>query len=477
MTVIERVLQRPALGRLSAAAGRLLRQLLARLLHWRPHRRLRFNIKHYLPRTLFGRSLMIIVTPVLLMQAIAVFYFYDKHWEMMTRRLSYGVAGEIAMVIELFELAETQEERNALFTRAARTMALVFTWEPGAELAPPPEVWGNWILQDELNDALADRVARPFTANPQVLDKWAEIRVQLNGGIIDVLVPRRRLFSYTSQVFILWMVGSGIVLFAVALVFMRNQIRPIRRLAVAADNFGKGRDVTEFRLEGATEVRQAARAFLIMRDRIKRQISQRTDMLSGVSHDLRTPLTRMKLQLAMLGDDPDIAELKADVAEMETMIEGYLAFARGEGTEEADLTDLPALLQDLVMAARREGAFVDLLVNAPIVLPLRPQAFRRCIANLLSNARRHASHIWVQAEDIDGLAQIVIDDDGPGIPEDQLEEVFKAFYRIDRSRNQATGGTGLGLTIARDVARNHGGDIKLTRSPAGGLRAIIRLPI
>jgi len=460
MTLTER-LPRPAVARERLAA----------------RARRRFGIKRYLPRTLFGRSLMIIVTPVLLAQAIAVTYFYQQHFEHMTSRLSFAVAGEIAMLIEDLERVEDPEARRDLFDRAARTMELTVTFEPGAALEPRPPTPGHWILESELSFALEGRVRRPFTVVPEILDRWAEIQVQLDDGVLVVLIPRQRLFSPSSQHFIVWMTGSAAGLFAIALVFMRNQIRPIRRLAAAAESFGKGRDVPNFRLEGASEVRQAARAFLVMRDRIQRMIDQRTEMLAGVSHDLRTPLTRMKLQLAMIGeDDPEIAELAGDVADMEQMIEGYLAFARGDGAEETVPADLGALLEEAVAKARRAGGRVDLDAPERLVLPLKPQAVKRCLANLVGNAVRYADRAQVRAVWDGGGVEVTIDDDGPGIPEEYLDDVFKPFFRLDSSRNTATGGTGLGLTIARDVARNHGGDIVLARSPLGGLRCTIRLP-
>lgn len=434
-------------------------------------------IKRLLPRTLFGRSLMIIITPVLLMQVAAAFYFYDRHWDIMTQRLSDGVAGEIALIIEELQRSDEPEVRSTLFTRAARTLALIITLEEGLTLTPQEEGSRYDLLRSRLSDALRDKVNRPFRIDPIVANDWSIIEVEIDEGVLQILVPRRRLYSATSLIFIFWMVGSAVVLFAVALIFMRNQIRPIRRLATAADRFGKGRDVPGFKVEGASEVRQVARAFLVMRERIRRQISQRTDMLAGVSHDLRTPLTRMKLQLALAGDGPEVDELRADVAEMEMMIEGYLAFARGEGTETPQPTDLEVLLAEVVNAAQREGANVELTIDDGVMLPLRPQAIRRCLANLLSNARRHARRVWVRVGRRGLRAEITVDDDGPGIPEALRETVFKPFYRIDPSRNPDTGGTGLGLTIARDVVRSHGGDLTLHQSPRGGLRCRIRLPL
>ncbi|MBI1207017.1 MAG: HAMP domain-containing protein [Azospirillum sp.] len=434
------------------------------------------GIKRWLPRTLFGRSLLIIVTPVVLAQLVATWIFYDRHWETMTNRLAFAVAGEIALVIEQLERDPDQVAKERTLDLAARTTDLLITIEPGRKLPSRAQPLRG-MLQRTLGRALSDQIRRPFAINTKIADEWYEIRVQLPHGVLRVMSPERRLYSPTTYIFILWMIGSALVLFAIAIIFMRNQIRPIRRLAVAAEGFGKGREVSSFKLEGATEVRQAAAAFLIMRNRITRQIAQRTEMLAGVSHDLRTPLTRMKLQLAMLGDGPDIEELKADVAEMETMIDGYLAFARGEGTEPMVPTDVTRLVHEVVYSARRSGADVALAIEDGLNLPLPANVFRRCLSNLLSNARRHAPHIWVYAGRQDNLIEIAVEDDGPGIPESAREDVFKPFFRLDQSRNIETGGAGLGLTIARDVVRGVGGDLTLSDSPHGGLRALIRLPI
>ncbi len=437
-------------------------------------------LKRFLPRTLFGRSLLIIVTPVILAQGVATWIFYDRHWDTVTNRLAFAVAGDIATVIAQLERDSSDEGRNWLLATTARTTDLIVSLEPNQRLPEQGQPLRG-LLERTLGKALDERVGRPFSINTRVAHEWYEIRVEMPNGVLSVMSPERRLFTPTSYIFILWMIGSAIVLFAVAILFMRNQIRPIKRLAAAADSLGKGRDVLNFKMEGATEVRQAASAFLLMRERIQRQITQRTEMLAGVSHDLRTPLTRMKLALDMVaemsGCDPEIEELMADVAEMEAMIEGYLAFARGEGAELVQPTDLSRLLNETAASARREGTEVTLSVEPLMTLPLRPNAMRRCVANLLSNAGRHAGTAWVRAERRGGAIEIIIDDDGPGIPAAAREDVFKPFFRMDRSRNLATGGSGLGLTIARDVVRSHGGDITLDDSPYGGLRAIIRLPL
>jgi two-component system, OmpR family, osmolarity sensor histidine kinase EnvZ len=339
-----------------------------------------------------------------------------------------------------------------------------------------PEI-GNGILDRRLSRALKERVARPFH-----MDTWSDehnvkIKVQLRGGILDVEVSRERLFSSTTYIFVMWMVGTSMVMFAIASIFMRNQVRPIRRLAAAAENFGKGRDSPDIKPEGATEIRVAATAFNQMRERIQRAIAQRTEMLAGVSHDLRTPLTRMKLELAMLGDGRQIEDLKSDVAQMETMVEEYLAFARGESTEAVVTRNVGAIIAEVATGARREGADISLSQDGDLSMPVRPIAFRRGITNLVGNAMRYAEHVSIQSHRNNDVIEITIDDDGPGIPPEQREEVFKPFYRLDSSRNLESGGTGLGLTIAMDVVRSHGGELRLEESPGGGVRAWVRLPV
>jgi two-component system osmolarity sensor histidine kinase EnvZ len=291
---------------------------------------------------------------------------------------------------------------------------------------------------------------------------------------MELEAPRKRLYASTIYIFVLWVVGTALVLFGIAALFLRNQVRAIRRLADAAEAFGMGRDRDPIKPEGATEVRQAAVAFNRMQARILRFLSQRTEMLAGVSHDLRTPLTRLRLALAVLPATPDlrddVADMTADVTEMERMIGGYLAFARGEGAEQAQPVDLGLMLRDVAASARRAGA--DIVLDAPddLVVNLRPVAARRAMTNLVDNARRHACRIHVAASRLDRAVQLTVDDDGPGIPLDRREHVFRPFEA------GLGGGTGLGLTIARDIVRAHGGEIMLEDSPLGGLRARLRLP-
>ena len=433
-------------------------------------------VKRLLPSTFLGRSVMIIVMPLILLEVVSTWVFYDRHWDTVTRRLAGAVAGEVSMVIESMRRFPGKENEAQILS-AASTMNIRVAYRRG-EILPnvAPEI-GRGILDRRLSKALAEQVKRPFHMDTWTYGRQVRIKVQLSDGVLDVFVSRERLFSSTTYIFIMWMVGTSMVLFAIASIFMRNQVRPIRRLAAAADGFGKGRDVPDIKPEGATEIRTAAAAFNLMRERIQRSIVQRTEMLAGVSHDLRTPLTRMKLQLAMLGDGPEIIDLKADLTEMEDMVEEFLAFARGEGAEAVVDADIREILDDVVAGARRGGASIDVDSDAALIVPVRPNAFKRCLNNLVINAMVHANNVAVRASRNDDAIEVTIDDDGPGIPSEQREEVFKPFYRLDSARNLDVGGTGLGLTIARDVMRGHGGDLRIEKAPLGGVRARLRLPV
>jgi two-component system, OmpR family, osmolarity sensor histidine kinase EnvZ len=432
-------------------------------------------IKQLLPRTMFGRSLLIVVMPLILLQAIATWIFYDRHWAAISWRLSTGVAGDIGLIIEAIPLAGSGPATTRLLQHAGLLTDLEFSVHRGARLPPPLPPSGT-LIEDQLTQAMHGRVDLPWHIDRLDDPRGPRIRVQLAQGLLTVEVPWNRLYSPTTYIFVMWMVGSSLVLLAVAILFLRNQVKALRRLAAAADGFGKGRPVPFFKIEGAVEIRQAAVAFITMRDRIQRQVRQRTQMLAGVSHDLRTPLTRMKLALAILGEDPAVEELKSDVAEMEHMVHGYLDFVRSEGTEPPIETDLTLLLDDVAIAMRREGSQLSLTAPTEYVLPVRPNALKRCLANLIGNARRHGSHVWVTAVPVADGIDILVDDDGPGISLADRGRVFRAFVRLDPSRNPSTGGVGLGLTIARDVARGHGGDVILEDSPQGGLRARLHLP-
>ena len=440
------------------------------------------RLKSIVPRSLFGRTLLIIVTPTVLALSLATFVFFDRHWSTMTQRLTNAVAGDIAMVLELIRNVPDDASRRQIIALAYDKLDNIrIDFMPDASLPNTPNR-GNRAITGMLKDALAARLSYPF-----LIDLWYEprivsITVQVPEGVYRFLLPERRLHTPTTEAFIAWMIGSSILLSIIALLFMRNQIRPIRRLADAAEAIGKGQDAPYLKAEGAAEVRQATAAVLVMRDRLRRQVTQRTTMLAGVSHDLRTPLTRMRLQLALMPEDEALRELKADVAEMEAMVEAYLAFARGEEAEQTTEIDLEILLREICDAAQRQlgphsAKTISLKVERPVLLTIRRNAIKRCLTNLVGNALRHGKQVDVTLNVRDHAVDIMIDDNGIGIPADRREDVFRPFLRLDESRNPATGGVGLGLTIARDIVRAHGGDIMLDDSPLGGLRARLWLPV
>ena len=439
-------------------------------------------LKRLTPKGLFWRSLLILLIPLVLLQGMVAYIFFERHWDTVSRRLALGLTGDIIYVMRTMQKYPEDEFREWTLRAAHREMQVTAVFEPGAELpGVAPELTSS-NTDRMLHHALSERLVIPFHIDSQRDDKNISIRIQLQEGVLDILTPRKRMFSTTIYIFVLWMVGTALVVTAVAIFFLRNQIQPIRRLAAAAEAFGKGRTDVEFKPAGASEIRQAAAAFIDMRGRIARHIDQRTEMLAGVSHDLRTPLTRIKLQLAMLRETmPEagakVSDLESDIADMEKMIDEYLAFSRGQGGEAPEPVDLSALIGEVVDGARRNGGVLTLDAGNALTLPLRPNAIKRCLTNLVDNAVRYGETIDVIARRSGESVEVIVEDDGPGIPPESIDDVFKPFYRLDDSRNPNYAGAGLGLAIARDVARGHGGDILLEKAGSGGLRAVLRLPV
>jgi len=434
-------------------------------------------LKRIMPRGLYGRSLIIIVAPMVLLQVVITYVFLERHWQMVTERLSSAVVSDIALLVAASDTFREEEPGAPQLTALAweqLEMSVSFRPDETLPLETPENSFS--LLEQSLKEQIEARIGRPYWIDTMSYSDYVDIRIQLPTGVVRVLPLRSRVYATNTHIFLVWMVGASLLLIAIAILFLRNQIRPIERLARAAESFGKGRDATAFKPSGAQEVRRAAAAFLDMRERIQRQIDQRTAMLAGVSHDLRTPLTRFKLQLAMLGEGPEIEELKTDVRDMEHMLEDYLAFARGEEGEAAQLINLSDLLSEVRFDAERNGNRIALELGPKVQLPVRRAMFKRCLTNLVDNATKYAATVRVTLAADDKTVTITVDDNGEGIPDDQLEEVFRPFYRLDTARNLDTAGTGLGLAIARDIARSHGGDISLFKSPLGGLRAEITLP-
>ena len=434
-----------------------------------------------LPKGLYARALLIIITPIVVLEGVIAFAFMERHWQAVTRRLSEATARDIAAIIDLYEELPDKSQTARLVQLARDRLNLSLQFMPLSDLpAPGPKPFFA-LLDRALSNEIRKHVKRPFWIDTVGESSAVEIRVKHDDAILRIIATRSQTYASNSHIFLLWMVGTSVILLTVAIMFLRNQIRPILRLAEAADAFGKGRSISDdLRPRGAREVRQAAQAFLEMRDRIKTHVEQRTVMLAGVSHDLRTILTRFKLELAIIGDTPETRALAADVNEMQHMLEDYLAFAKGDGGEEAKPTNLRELLQEIHAESQISGRQIDLKLRKrreDLVLPLKRQALKRAITNLVTNAARYGNQVVIRAATEGQWVRIEVDDDGPGIPASERENVFRPFYRIDHARNQDEGNTGLGLAIARDIAKSHGGEIALGQSSMGGLRAIISLPL
>ena len=429
-----------------------------------------------MPKGLYARSLLIVILPMVLLQSAIAYFFMERHWQTVTQRLSSAVVSDVASIVDLLNTPDGAALLPTLTTIADRRFNFVIQLTPREPLPPTlPKPFFS-LLDTALSRELALQIRQPYWIDTVGNSKLIELRVQTEAGVLRVITRRNNAYASNSHIFLTWMVATSLVLLGVAIAFLRNQIRPILRLAEAAEDFGKGRD-TDFRPHGAREVRQAGYAFIEMKRRIERAIDQRTAMLNGVSHDLRTILTRFKLSLAMLPEGPDTEAMQKDVEEMQRMLEAYLAFARGASAEQAAAIDMSTLLMELKADAERHGHATRVTYLGDPTVTVRPDAFKRCLTNLVANAQRYGKDISIEAIREMRFLTVHVDDDGPGIAPEQREEVFRPFFRLDEARNQDYGGTGLGLAIARDIARAHGGDISLSGSPAGGLRASLRVPV
>jgi len=434
-------------------------------------------LRSVMPHGLYARALLIVIVPLVVLQSIVAFLFVERQSSAVNFYLSSAVTREIATLIDVYKTFPPGANRAQLRRIAQDRLGLVVDFLPVTDLPPPGPKPFFSSLDQELSNEIRKQIGLPFWIDTVGRSSIVEIRIKLDDTIMRVFAPRADAYNSNSLVFLMWMVLTSVVVLTIAIAFLRNQIKPIVRLADAAEAFGKGREAPNFRPRGAREVRRAAAAFLEMKIRIERAIEQRTTMLAGVSHDLRTVLTRFKLELALLGDSPEVEAIKKDVDEMAAMLEAYLAFARGDTGEQSAPTDIAGLLEELRLDAERHGHRSTVAFHGPADVTVRPAAFKRCLANLVSNAARFASTVAITGHRDHRWLTVTVDDDGPGIPQQLREDVFKPFLRLDDARNQDEGGTGLGLAIARDIARSHGGDITLGASPMGGLRATVKVPV
>ena len=428
--------------------------------------------KKIIPSSLLGRSLIIVFAPILILVVLTTFIFYQTSWSIISKRLAQSVVADINVIVKLID----QNLKPEAIQIAKKDFKMDVIYKKDTDLNPLSFRPQRGILTRRLQQSL-EELERPFFYDLSNLEKGAAIAIQLNNDLLIISVHKDRLYNETAFVFLLWMFFASLILLLLSYLFMKGQIRPLKRLAIIAETLGRGLDAPELKVSGSLEIRQTTNAFNQMRTRIKRFIKQRTDMLAGVSHDLRTPLTRMKLQLSLMKDDDAKKELEYDIKEMTAMLNSYVSFVRGETPETIENIQLNNLIKNICQNLDREKYEITETYSRKIDTSGRPLQIKRAIQNILDNARRYASKIQIDVSANNDECFISISDNGPGIPEKNYEDVFKPFFTLDPSRNKMKGESGLGMTISRDIIRSHGGDIKLSPSSIGGLKTVINLPI
>jgi len=428
--------------------------------------------KKIIPSSLLGRSLIIVFAPILILVVLTTFIFYQTSWSIISKRLAQSVVADINVIVKLID----QNLKPEAIQIAKIDFKMDVIYKKDTDLNPLSFRPQRGILTRRLQQSL-EELERPFFYDLSNLEKGAAIAIQLNNDLLIISVHKDRLYNESAFVFLLWMFFASLILLLLSYLFMKGQIRPLKRLAIIAETFGRGLDAPELKGSGSLEIRQTTNAFNQMRTRIKRFLKQRTDMLAGVSHDLRTPLTRMKLQLSLMKDDDAKKELEYDIKEMTAMLNSYVSFVRGETPETIENIQLNNLIKNICQNLDREKYEITETYSRKIDTSGRPLQIKRAIQNILDNARRYASKIQIDVSANNDECFISISDNGPGIPEKNYEDVFKPFFTLDPSRNKMKGESGLGMTISRDIIRSHGGDIKLSPSLIGGLKTVINLPI
>ena len=429
-------------------------------------------IKKFLPQTLLGRSIMILVVPLIILQLIITVIFYNRHWDTITRHRTIDFVKDITLVVESFEKNKSIENQKWTLNNVSEKLQLQTFYKKNVTLNLEQHELKPTKLKKYLLENL-DPLNKKFNLDINDKKKLITVMVELDEGVLEFRASKKRIYSSTTYIFILWMISASIILFIVALLFLKNQIKPIRKLAIAVDRFGKGKNIGNFKPSGAREVRRVSNAFKIMKERIENSISQRNKMFSSISHDIRTILTRMKLNLEL--HKLDKGGLKKDLVEMEQMVEEYLKYAKGEEKEKIQKINIVSLLNLIKKRYSKKNIYFK--NNQKINISVRPNSIKRCINNLLSNSLKFSKNIEITCSRKNNYVEIIIDDDGPGIPKKERSKVLQPFYRVESSRNRDTGGIGLGITIATDIINNHGGNFFLEKSPLDGLRTRIYLPI
>ena len=435
------------------------------------------NIKKFLPKTFFGRALTIIIVPMLILQTVLTYFFYERHWEDVGRRLVLGLGGQISYLIS--ELENNNKSNKTLFILAEENFLIKSKIETNKSLEDYQQHKIKSLLDKNLYFSLKERLLKPYKFDTKSIKNKVQIFVQTQYGVITFVVPRKTLHSSTIEVFIIWMISTSILLISLAFYFMRKQINPLNNIMKAAEEFGKGNNNFKLLPKGSFELRLLAKVFIKMRERINNQITQRTLMLAGISHDLRTPLTRIKLQIALLKDKNASNSISKDVEEMKEMIDSYLAFTKGEGEEKITNENIFLLFKNIVDNTNNPKKIkISLKISKNITFFVKNLAIKRAFNNILSNAIFYAKKkIFITVKKVKSKGTLIkFEDDGPGIPENKRDDVLKAFYRIDESRLSRSGNTGLGLTITKNIISNHGGSLELGDSSIGGLEVKIYLP-
>ncbi len=444
-------------------------------------------LERHLPEGLYPRSLIIVIVPMVILQSLMIYFVLEQHWSVVTKQLSRSVARDMAFVVSVYENSDRSEkavkEIQQLANQHLKLGLTVLLNSKFTGKSEQPEFslfrdFSTYLVEKKLTKYIDNRVAKSFSLNMTGKAGFADVKILVNEGLVfRFLISEDRLSAPKTLVLLLSVIGSSLILIVVAIAFLRKQVEPIVRLANAAKDFGMGREVKDFQPSGATEVKSAARAFLNMKDRIARHVEQRTAMLAGVSHDLRTILTRFKLELAFLGSGDKVEALKGDVNEMQDMLEGYMSFVKGDGGEAVVERDIVEILKSIQSQFKRSGSQLRLNQKVPIIAMVKPDAFKRLVVNLVANAVRFGEQVVLEAELKQRTLYVYVDDDGPGIAKISRDDVFRPFVRLDQARNQDSTGTGLGLAIARDIANSHGGRVVLEDSRLGGLRAIVEIPV
>lgn len=434
--------------------------------------------KRFLPRSLFFRTMLLIFVPLIVVQVVSVYAYWNSSWNKVGRKLSDNLAQDMAFIIQADDGTKDFAQIQSM---AEKIYDMKVQYYPNDD---KHNVWRNnkknnrfvtGFMSDSLRKYFPNANTDLFVSNHH---DDLNILIDMDKGLYVFKTSVKNIFSTSIFGFVAWMIVTSLLLFVVAVLFLRVQARSITQLAADAEDFGKGIN-TKFKPYGSIEVRRAGLAFVKMKERILRQISERTQMLAGVSHDLRTPLTRMKLQAAMMPDSKENQEFVQDIDEMEKMLDGYLSFVSGEGGEKSGFVDVNEMISSIINKYRKNtNALVRFSTNYEVsAIQGREQALRRAVTNIIENAFHYGQTVAVAVNNSGKYLEISVDDDGPGIPKDKRDDVFKAFYRVEGSRNKKTGGVGLGLAIAKDIVVSHGGSIELSDSEMGGLRVVISLPL